>query len=167
MRIISIDPAVRNTGFAILEGDTKKQVALDYGVISIPQKIPQSAALATVHQSISNLITKWQPDEMAVEAIIYVQSHKTAISMGSARAAALIAGANIGLKVFEYAPTKVKNAVVGSGRADKSQVAYMVRILLGLKETPKSDAADALAIGIAHLISSDPLRASILDKKQV
>lgn len=167
MRILSIDPAIRNTGFAVIEGDSHKQVALDYGVISIPPKIPQSGALAAVSQGITNLIEKWEPDEIAVEAIIYVQSHKTAISMGAARAAALIAGAKAGLNIYEYSPTKVKKAVVGRGRADKSQVAYMVRILIGLRETPPSDAADAIAIGIAHLVATDPLKASVLDKKQV
>ena len=167
MRILAIDPAIRNTGFAILEGDVHKQEALDFGVISIPKKIPQSGALAAVSRGLSNLIQKWEPDEVAVEAIIYVQSHKTAISMGAARAAALIAAAESGLNIYEYSPTKVKNAVVGKGRADKAQVAFMVRALLQLKETPPSDAADAIAIGMAHLAATDPLRASVLDRKQV
>ena len=86
MRIIAIDPAIRNTGFAILEGDAQTQQALDYGVISIPAKLQQSKALAAVSKGLHNLICKWQPDEVAVEAIIYVQSQKTAISMGAARA---------------------------------------------------------------------------------
>ena len=167
MRILAIDPAIRNTGFAILQGDAHQQEALDYGVISIPAKIPQSGALAAVSRGLSNLIQKWQPDEVAVEAIIYVQSHKTAISMGAARAAALIAAAEAGLDIFEYAPTKVKSAVVGKGRADKSQVAFMIRALLELKETPPSDAADALAIGMAHLAANDPIRAKVLDRKQI
>lgn len=167
MRILAIDPAIRNTGFAIIEGDAQKQEALDYGVISIPQKIPQSEALAAVNGGLVNLIKKWEPDEIAIEAIIFVQSHKTAISMGAARAAAMIAGASTGLTIYEYSPTKVKSAVVGKGRADKSQVAYMVRVLLGLRETPASDAADALAIGLAHLAATDPLRASVLDKKRI
>ena len=167
MRILAIDPAIRNTGFAILEGDAHKQEALDFGVISIPKKIPQSGALAAVSRGLSNLIQKWEPDEVAVEAINYVQSHKTAISMGAARAAALIAAAESGLNIYEYSPTKVKSAVVGKGRADKAQVAFMVRALLQLKETPPSDAADAIAIGMAHLAATDPLRASVLDRKQV
>jgi len=167
MRILAIDPAIRNTGFAIVEGDASQQKALDYGVISIPAEIRQSGALAAVKQGLTNLIAKWEPDEVAVEAIIYVQSHKTAISMGAARSAAMIAGAEAGLNVYEYSPTKVKNAVVGKGRADKTQVAYMARVLLGLKETPPSDAADALAIGLAHLAATDPLRAKVLDRKQI
>jgi crossover junction endodeoxyribonuclease RuvC len=114
-----------------------------------------------------NIIQKFQPDEVAVEGIIYVQSHQTAISMGAARAAALIAAADHGLRVFEYSPKKVKMAVVGNGNADKKQVAFMVRALLGLAETPPSDAADALAIGMAHLQASDPLKAKLLERRLV
>ncbi len=167
MRVLAIDPAIRNTGFAVLDGDPQTQRALDYGVISIPQKITQSGALAAVCTGIGNLIRTWEPDVVAVEAIIYVQSTRTAISMGAARAATLIAAANHGLEVYEYAPKKAKKAVVGKGNADKAQVAFMVRALLSLKETPPHDAADALAIGLAHIASADPLKAHLLDRKQV
>lgn len=165
MRVLSIDPAVRNTGYAVLEGDPRKPVVLAYDVISIPKKLAQSAALAAVRTHLANIITKFQPDEVAVEGIIYVQSHQTAISMGAARAAALIAAADHGLRIYEYSPKKVKMAVVGKGTADKSQVAFMVRALLGLSETPPSDAADALAIGLAHLQASDPLKAKLLERR--
>jgi len=167
MRTLGIDPAIRNTGYAILEGDHTNARALDYGVISIPPRIPQSGALEAVCTGIKNLITKWEPDEVAVEGIIYVQSHRTAISMGAARAAPLIAAASHGLQIFEYAPRKVKQAIVGKGNADKQQVAFMVRALLGLSETPPSDAADAIAIALAHLQASDPLKASLLDRRKV
>jgi crossover junction endodeoxyribonuclease RuvC len=167
MRVLAIDPAVRNTGYAVLEGDPRKPQVLAYDVISIPKNIPQSAALAAVRTHISNLIAKFLPDEVAVEGIIYVQSHQTAITMGAARAAALIAAADHGLTVHEYPPKKVKSAVVGNGSADKSQVAFMVRALLGLAETPPPDAADALAIAIAHLQASDPLKAKLLDRRLV
>jgi crossover junction endodeoxyribonuclease RuvC len=167
MRVLSIDPAVRNTGYAVLEGDPRKPAVLGYDVISIPKKLSQSAALAAVRTHISNLISKFQPDEVAVEGIIYVQSHQTAITMGAARAAALIAAADHGLPVYEYPPKKVKSAVVGNGSADKSQVAFMVRALLGLSETPPPDAADALAIAIAHLQASDPLKAKLLERRIV
>jgi crossover junction endodeoxyribonuclease RuvC len=167
VRVLAIDPAVRNTGYAVLEGDPRKPAVLGYDVISISKSIPQSAALAAVRQHLANLIAKFQPDEVAVEGIIYVQSHQTAITMGAARAAALIAAADAGLKVYEYPPKKVKNAVVGHGNADKSQVAFMVRALLGLAETPPPDAADALAIAIAHLQASDPLKAKLLERRLV
>jgi crossover junction endodeoxyribonuclease RuvC len=167
VRILSIDPAVRNTGYAIVEGDARSQKSLDFGVISIPQKLTQSKALAAISSTLGNLIKKWEPDEVAVEGIIYVQSHRTAISMGAARGAALIAAASHGLRVFEYAPTKVKQAVVGKGSADKKQVAFMVRALFGLAETPPHDAADALAIGLAHLFSSDPNNQKAIPRKEI
>ena len=167
MRILAIDPAIRNTGYAVIEGDHRSHTALDYGVISIPQKQLQSRALAAVHSGLSNLIKKWEPDEVAVEGIIFVQSHRTAISMGAARASALIAAADFGLPIYEYAPRKVKQAVVGKGSADKNQVAFMVRALLGLEETPPADAADALAIALAHLACSDPLKAAAIERKPI
>lgn len=167
MRVLAIDPAVRNTGYAILEGDPRKPAVLGYDVIAIPAKIAQSAALSAIRTHLVHLIGKHQPDEVAVEGIIYVQSHRTAIAMGAARAAALIAAADHGLPVYEYAPRKIKMAVVGKGTADKSQVAFMVRALLGLSETPPPDAADALAIALAHLQASDPLRAKLLDRRLV
>lgn len=167
MRVLSIDPAIRNTGYAVLEGDPRKPQVLAYDVISIPKSVPQSAALAAVRTHLANVIQKFQPDEVAVEGIIYVQSHQTAISMGAARAAALIAAADHGLAVYEYAPSKIKMAVVGKGKADKNQVAFMVRALLGLSETPPSDAADALAIGMAHLQASDPLKAKLLERRLI
>lgn len=167
MRVLAIDPAVRNTGYAVLEGEARNPTVLTYEVIAIPSKIPQSAALAAVRTHLAAVIQQWRPDQVAVEGIIYVQSHQTAISMGAARAAALIAAADHGLEVYEYAPRKVKMAVVGNGNADKSQVAFMVRALLGLDATPPADAADALAIGLAHLQASDPLKSKLLERRRV
>jgi crossover junction endodeoxyribonuclease RuvC len=167
MRILAIDPAIRNTGFAVVEGDHKSHRPLVFDVISLPRTLPQSEALASVRTGLSNIIEKWEPDEVAVEGIIYVQSHRTAISMGAARAAALIAAGDHGLPVYEYAPRKIKQAVVGKGSADKQQVAFMVRAILGLDETPPHDAADALAIALAHLFASDPLKQSALPRARI
>jgi crossover junction endodeoxyribonuclease RuvC len=97
------------------------------------------------------LIEQWQPSAMAVESIIYVQSHQTAIVLGAARGCALLAAAQRGLPIHEYPPKRVKQAVVGVGSAQKQQVAFMVRALFRLTETPSPDAADALAIGLTHL----------------
>ncbi|MCH7228038.1 crossover junction endodeoxyribonuclease RuvC [Haloferula sp. A504] len=167
MRVLSIDPAIRNTGYAVVEGDFREARVIAYEVIQIPQRLPQSAALAAVRAHLANVIKTHEPDEVAVEGIIYVQSHRTAISMGAARAAALIAAADAGLPIYEYAPKKVKQAVVGRGNADKAQVAFMIRALLGLAETPPHDAADALAIGLAHLQASDPLKAKALGRTPI
>lgn len=167
MRVLAIDPAVRNTGYAVLEGEPRRPTVLGFDVISIPDRLPQSAALAAIRRHLANVIAQFQPDEVAVEGIIYVQSHQTAISMGAARAAALIAAADGGLPIYEYAPRRVKMAVVGNGSAVKTQVAFMVRALLGLAETPPPDAADALAIAMAHLQASDPLKAKMLNRRMI
>ena len=157
MRVIAIDPAVRNTGVAVLddEGGARRDIrAIHYGVIKNPPKLAQSRCLVSIRDTIADLVREHEPDECAVEGIIYVQSHRTAITMGAARAAAILACAEHGLPVFEYAPKRVKQAVVGRGTADKDQVAFMMRALMKLRETPPSDAADALAIGYAHLQAS-------------
>lgn len=167
MRILSIDPAIRHTGYAVIEGDHKTQKALDYGVITLPQKVKQSLCLRAIHEHVVHLIERWQPDEFAIERIIFVQSRETAIYMGSARAAAVIAAAAHELPIVEYSPTSVKLAVVGRGGAGKEQVAFMMRVLLKLTETPQPDAADALAIGFAHLASSDPLKARVVDRRYI
>ncbi len=164
MRVLAVDPAVRNTGYAVVTGNAQQAQALDYGVIRIPASLTQSAALAETKMRLSQLIEHWQPDEAAVEGIIFVQSHQTAISMGAARAAVMIATAERGIALYEYAPRKIKMAVMGRGSATKEQVAFMVRALLKLQQTPVHDAADALAIALAHLQQSDPLRAAVLNR---
>lgn len=120
MRILAIDPAIRNTGYAVVEGDHRRACALDYGTLSIPRSVSQSGCLLAIKQHLGNLIDKWEPDEMAVERIIYVQSHQTAITMGAAKAAVVIAAAEAGLRIMEYSPKSVKLSVVGRGAAQKS-----------------------------------------------
>ena len=95
MRVLAIDPAVRNTGYAILEGDPRKPTVLGYDVIHVPKNILQSGALSAIRTHLVHIIKQYQPDEIAVEGIIYVQSHRTAISMGAARAAVMIAAASL------------------------------------------------------------------------
>lgn len=153
MRVISIDPALRKTGYGVLElarGERDPR-CLAFGVIDNPKALSQSQCLVQIHEHLKQVIEKHQPDECAVESVIYVQSYKTAITMGAARGAAILAAAQVGLPVHEYPPKTVKQGVVGKGSADKSQVAFMVRALLHLQETPPPDAADALAIGMTHL----------------
>lgn len=106
MRILAIDPAIRNTGYAVVEGDYRRARALDYGTLTIPRSVSQSGCLLAIKQHLGNLIDKWNPDEMAVERIIYVQSHQTAITMGAAKAAVVIAAAEAGLRIMEYSPKR-------------------------------------------------------------
>lgn len=153
--IIAVDPALRNAGYAVLTRTGKKTACLDCGVIRNKPSLTPSACLLHLHEKLSELIQKHQPISLAVEGVIYVQSYQTAITLGAARGAVILAAAQRGLTVHEYAPTRVKQAVVGRGAADKQQVAFMVRALLGLTQTPPADAADAIAIGIAHFHAVD------------
>lgn len=166
MRVLAIDPAIRNTGYAVIEGDFHDARALDYGTLSIPASRRQSECLARIHGHLCAMIERWEPEELAVEGIIYVQSHRTAIAMGSARAAAVLAAARHEKPIMEYPPSCVKLATVGRGRAGKEQVAFMMRALLHLAETPAPDAADALAIAFTHLTAADPLRAHLFREKK-
>ena len=110
-----------------------------------------SSCLVAIRDRLAELIREHEPDCCALESVIYVQSYKTAILLGAARGAAILAAAENGLPVFEYSPRRIKQSTVGRGGAGKNQVAFMVRALLGLTETPDADAADALAIGLTHL----------------
>lgn len=157
-KIIAIDPALRLTGFAILLREGKKISCPSHGVVKNPPKIQPSGCLLAIREQVSELIRKFEPTAMAVEGVIFVQSYQTAITLGAARGAAILAATERGLPVHEYAPRRAKQAVVGRGAADKQQVAFMVRVLLGLTQTPPPDVADAISIGIAHFHALDAAR---------
>ncbi len=148
--LLAVDPSLRATGYAVLEGDTRRIASLQYGVVTNPPSLPVAGCLLAIYETLESVIARHRPEAMAIETTIYVQSYKTAIVLGSARGAALLAAARHGMPIHEYAPRRVKQAVVGRGGAQKSQVGFMVRALLGLTETPPPDAADALAIGLTH-----------------
>jgi len=149
-RILAVDPSLRSTGFAVLERVAKKIRPLEYGIIKNPAGLLPSSCLVAIRERLADLIRRHEPECAAVESVIYVQSFRTAITLGSARGAAILALAERGLPIYEYAPRRVKQAVVGRGGAVKSQVGFMIRALLGLLENPPEDAADALAIGLTH-----------------
>lgn len=166
-RVLSIDPALRNTGWAILEKTGRDLKAIAYGVISNKPKLLHSGCLVAIREQLQEVIRQHSPTVCAIEATIYVQSFKTAIVLGTARAACLIAAAEHGLAIYEYAPKEVKQAAVGRGAAQKDQVAFMIRSMLRLRETPPADAADALAVGIAHFQNADAGAAIALEMKRV
>src|SRR6476659_675693 len=151
MRVLSIDASLFHTGVAVIDANGGKPRAVYFGVIHNATALRSSSCLVAIRDRLVELIHTHEPDCCALEAVIYVQSHKTAILLGAARGAAILAAAERGLPVFEYAPKRIKQATVGQGGADKTQVAFMVRALLGLTETPGADAADALAIALTHL----------------
>ena len=149
-RVLAVDPSLRGTGFAIIESSGGKLRALAYGVVKNPPKLAAHQCLREIHDTLSRVAAVHQPTTFAIEGVIFVQNVRTAIILGSARGAALLVAAGHDLEVHEYAPRLVKQAVVGRGGAQKDQVAFMIRAMLGLTETPPPDAADALAIGVTH-----------------
>ncbi len=167
MRVLAIDCSLRSTGVAILETNGRGQRALYFGLIQNKSTIAPSSCLVAIHDRLAELIREHEPDCCALESVIYVQSHKTAIALGAARGAAILAAAERGLPIFEYPPKRIKQSTVGRGSADKAQVAFMVRALLGLTETPSDDAADALAIGLTHLRAQESARLGIPTGAQI
>ena len=167
MRVLAIDASLRCSGVAIVEATAGKQRAVYFGVIENKTAMRPSSCLVAIRERLADLIREHEPDCCALEAVIYVQSHKTAIALGAARGAAILAAAERGLPIFEYAPTRIKQATVGRGGADKNQVAFMVRAMLGLTETPQSDAADALAIGLTHLRAQEAARMGVPTGAQI
>ncbi|MEO0453742.1 MAG: crossover junction endodeoxyribonuclease RuvC [Verrucomicrobiota bacterium] len=151
MRVLGIDPSVRSTGYAILEGASENSLqVLTCDHIAVPPKCGQEIALSRIYQKLKSAITEYRPDSVAMEKIIYVQSVRTAISMGSARGAIYVAIGEAGLQVHEYPARLIKQAATGRGSAQKEQMAFMMRALLGLTYTPQSDEADALAVALTH-----------------
>ncbi|HKP93467.1 MAG TPA: crossover junction endodeoxyribonuclease RuvC [Chthoniobacterales bacterium] len=158
MRVLAIDCSLRSTGVAVVETNGQAQRALYFGLIQNKSTLASSSCLVAIHDRLAELIRTHEPDCCALESVIYVQSYKTAILLGAARGAAILAAAERGLPVFEYAPARIKQATVGRGSADKGQVAFMIRALLGLTETPGPDEADALAIGLTHIRAQEAVR---------
>lgn len=161
MRVLAVDASLRNSGVAIIETASSKPRVLHFGTIPNRASLRSSSCLVAIHDRLAELIHEHEPDCCALESVIYVQSYKTAIALGAARGAAILAAAERGLPVFEYAPKRIKQATVGHGSADKGQMAFMVRALLGLTETPGPDAADALAIGLTHLRAQESARLGV------
>lgn len=151
MRILGLDPGTASTGYGIIEsGDDVLQV-VTYGVIATPPGDPIPVRLQSIYAQLNDLLASHRPASAAVEQVFFGRNITTAINVGQARGVLLLALANAGVSVSEYSPPKVKEAVTGYGKADKAQVQLMVRHLLGLDETPQpDDAADALAVAIAH-----------------
>lgn len=166
-RVLAIDPALRNTGYAVLEKVGRDTKLVTYGVIQNKPKLLPSGCLVAIREQLNAVIAQHQPTVCAIESTIYVQSFRTAIALGTARGAALIAAAEHGLAIYEYAPREVKQAAVGRGAAAKEQVAFMVRSLLRLRETPPPDAADAIAVGLAHYQASEAGQVMQVERRRI
>jgi len=154
MRILGIDTSLRSTGVGLVEASGNRLRALAYGTLKTAAKAPHTTCLNTIHAGITELIAEHRPQAAAIEGVFFSKNVKTAVILGEARGAALAACAARGLPVFEYAPRRVKQALVGYGQATKEQVRGMVVRLLALREEPQEDAGDALALAVCHAQSS-------------
>ena len=148
--ILGVDPSLRGTGFGVIRLGQAVSETLAHGTISCPAGWEHSRCLVKISQTLREVSQKHRPTVCVVEGLFYAQNLQTALIMGEARGAALAAVAEAGLEIFEIAPRKVKQAVVGYGAAQKSAVAKMVQRLLNLPKPPAPDAADALALALAH-----------------
>jgi crossover junction endodeoxyribonuclease RuvC len=151
-RVLGIDPSLRATGLALLEfsaGSAAPRI-LKSDTVRVPPRESSAQALAAIHRAVTAMIGHGGVRHVALEQSIFVQNHKTALILGSARGAAIAAVALLDIPVFEYPPLRVKEAVVGVGRASKEQVARTVRTLAGLDAILAWDEADAAAVALCH-----------------
>jgi len=154
MKILGIDPGTATTGWAILEEKNGEITPLAYGHISTSPKNSTAERLKEVADDMEVIIKKYQPQESAVEDIFFFKNVKTVIKVSQSRGAMLLSLEQAKIKIFEYTPLQVKQAITGYGRAEKKQIQLMVKNILKLKEVPKpDDTADAIAIALCHLQS--------------
>jgi len=156
--ILGVDPGVATTGYAFIQEQNSCQKILDFGIITTSAKQPFPERLKYIHVSLTKLIKKFKPNTIAVEQLYFCKNVKTALNVGQARGVILLTAILNKLPLYEFTPLQVKQSVCGYGKADKSQVQQMVKILLNLKQIPKpDDAADALAIALTYLQSKNYL----------
>ena len=158
MRILGIDPGVATVGFGVIDADRSKQRMVQFGAIKTEAGLPLATRLVQINRDLEQLISLYEPDEIAVEELFFSKNITTGIAVAHARGVILYTAEKLQIPVYEYTPMQVKQAVVGYGLAEKSQIMDMVRRLLKLKSIPKpDDAADALAIAICHARSATSL----------
>ena len=158
VRLLGIDPGSRVTGYGILDMDGPRSRYVASGCIQTDSNRPVPERLKTIFEGVTGVIRAYQPAEVAAEQVFMHRNPDSALKLGQARGAALCAVVMAGLPVSEYAPRAIKQAVVGGGAADKTQVQRMVALLLNLPELPRTDAADALAVAICHGHTRQTLR---------
>jgi crossover junction endodeoxyribonuclease RuvC len=156
MIVLGIDPGTAITGYGLVREENNGQaVALAYGAITTPSDLPLPDRLQLLQRDLAAVIGQYQPEQSAVEQLFFNKNVRTALAVGHARGVILLTLAQANIPIYEYTPLAVKQAVTGSGRADKRQVQQMVTLLLNLSKIPKpDDVADALAIALCHLHSA-------------
>ena len=148
--VLGIDPSLRGTGYGVLQVDRKLSRVLAQGTIKVPSTWERSRCLVQITHTLREVIQRTHPTVCIIEALFFAQNIQTALIMGEARGAALVAAGEAGLDIYELAPRKVKQAIVGYGAAQKHAVAKMVQRMLQLAEPPAPDAADALALALTY-----------------
>jgi crossover junction endodeoxyribonuclease RuvC len=157
MRVLGIDPGSRITGYGIVEQQGNRLVHVDNGAIFTDSATDFAGRLKRIFEGLSAVIAEYRPDQVAVENIFFSTNVQSALKLGQARGAAIVAAVHAGLPVAEYTALQVKQAVVGQGRAEKGQVQKMLKALLGLPEIAQADASDALAVAVCHINSHELL----------
>src|SRR5919112_611329 len=152
MKIFGIDPGSERTGYGCIDTDGSRHRLVALRALAAPVHTSFLAPLLVIHAGLAALLAEHRPDCVAIENVFHARNVRSALKLGHARGVALLAASQAGLAVVEYAPAEIKRAIVGFGRAEKPQVAQMVKLLLGLDAIPKPhDATDALAVAICHL----------------
>lgn len=160
MRVLGIDPGSRITGYGIVEQVENRLIHVDNGAIFTDSAQDFPGRLKTIFDELIAVIDEFGPDEVAVENVFLSNNAQSALKLGQARGAAIVAAVHAGLPVAEYSALQVKQAVVGRGKAEKEQVQKMLTALLGLPEVAQADASDALAVAVCHLHSRGPAQVS-------
>ena len=156
MTILGIDPGYAIIGFGVLEKEGLK--VIDYGVITTPKEMKISDRLDLIFRGITELVDTFKPDQVAIEELFFNTNITTGITVAEARGAIIVACRQRNIPVYEYTPLQIKQALTGVGRAEKKQVQYMVKAILGLDAVPKpDDAADALAAALTHAQTNNDL----------
>lgn len=164
--ILGIDPGTNLLGFGIIRVNGRKAEYVDMGVLDLRKEKDAYAKLKAIYDCISEVCKTYKPDEMALESPFYGKNAQVILKLGRAQGAAMMAGLQYGIEVFEYAPSKAKEAIVGNGAASKEQVEMMLEKTLGVKlEARHLDATDALAIAMCHFYQSTNPLASASDSK--
>ncbi|ACH40310.1 crossover junction endodeoxyribonuclease RuvC [Citrifermentans bemidjiense Bem] len=154
MIILGIDPGSRKTGYGIISKQGNRLIHVDNGAIFTQSAKDFPERLEKIFTGLSEIIAQYRPEVVAVEDVFLAKNAQSALKLGQARGAAIVAAVNVGLPVHEYTAMQVKQAVVGTGRAEKAQVQQMIKALLNLPEVAQEDASDALAVAICHAHSA-------------
>ena len=160
MRILGIDPGFGIIGFGVIDKSNSGLQVIDYGVITTPKEMQFNERLEVIYHSMNKIIETFSPDEVAIEELYFNNNITTGIKVAEARGIILLAFQQHRLPIYEYTPQDIKLALTGTGRADKSQMQFMVKTLLHLQKVPRpDDAADAVAIALCHSQTNQIMRA--------